>query len=126
METTQRHFARNGLVDVPHVTVHFRNEDATTARDRFEDGTVDLLHIDISNDGAKMADVVPLWERKLSESPNALLVIEGGSAARDRVEWMVTYAKPPLRTWLESQWVEARFSWLTLEPFPSITLLRRR
>ena len=53
-------------------------------------------------------------------------VIEGGSPARDRIEWMTTYNKPPLRSWLESPWVTERFSWLTFEPFPSLTLMRRR
>jgi predicted O-methyltransferase YrrM len=125
MADTKAHFAKNGLLEVPHCAVRFLNADAAAACATFADGSVDFLHIDISNDGAKMAEVVPLWERKLSREPNALLVVEGGSAARDRIEWMTTYNKPPLRSWLESPWVMERFSWFTFEPFPSLTLLRR-
>jgi len=126
MADTKAHFARNGLLSVSHCAVNFLNADAAAACATFADGSVDFLHIDISNDGAKMAEVVPLWERKLNREPNALLVIEGGSPARDRIEWMTTYNKPPLRSWLESPWVTERFSWLTFEPFPSLTLMRRR
>ena len=126
MADTKGHFAKNGLLDVPHCAVNFLNADAAAACATFADGSVDFLHIDISNDGAKMAEVVPSWERKLSREPNALLVVEGGSPARDRVEWMMTYNKSPLRSWLESRWVTERFTWFTFEPFPSLTLMRRR
>ena len=126
MTDTKAHFAKNGLLDVPHCVVNFLNADAAAACTTFADASVDFLHIDISNDGAKMAEVVPLWERKLSRSPNALLVIEGGSPARDRVEWMTTYNKPPLWSWLESPWVTERLTWFTFEPFPSLTLMKRR
>lgn len=123
---TKSHFTRNGLLSMPHCPVHFMNGDAAGTVENFSDGAVDLLHIDISNDGAKMAEIVPLWERKLSNSPNTLMILEGGSSARDRVDWMMKYKKLPIRPWLESRWVTERFSWLTLEPFPSLTLLRRR
>lgn len=126
MAVAKAHFARNGLLGLPHCPVQFVNADALSAADRFSDGTVDLLHIDISNDGAKLADVVPVWERKLSRAPNALVLLEGGSPQRDRVEWMVKYDKPPIRPWLESPWVSERFFAFTFEPFPSLTLLRRR
>lgn len=126
MADTKAHFAKNGLLDVPHCSVNFLNADAAAACATFGDGEVDFLHIDISNDGAKMAEVVPLWEQKLSCDANALMVIEGGSAARDRIEWMTKYNKPPLRSWLQSPWVTERFTWFTFEPFPSLTLLRRR
>jgi predicted O-methyltransferase YrrM len=123
---TKSHFTRNGLLGMPRCPVHFVNGDAAAALEHFSDGTVDLLHIDISNDGAKMAEVVPLWERKLSHSPNALMILEGGSSARDRVDWMMKYDKPPIRPLLEGSWVSERFSTFTFEPFPSLTLLRRR
>jgi hypothetical protein len=124
-EETRSHFARNALLDIAECAVNFINADAYDAASRFDGGSVDLLHIDISNDGDKMAEIVPIWEQKLSPSPNATLLIEGGSIERDRIEWMPKYHKAPLRPWLEGPWVSERFSRMTLDPFPSITMLRR-
>jgi predicted O-methyltransferase YrrM len=126
MTDTKAHFARNALLDITGCTVNFINADARDAAFRFRDASVDLLHIDISNDGGKLADLVPVWERKLSSLPNAMIVIEGGSAERDRIGWMLKYAKPPLRPWLEGQWVSKHFAWITLDTFPSVTMLTRR
>jgi len=126
MADTKESFARNGLLGVAHCPVNFINADALSAADRFADGSVDFLHVDISNDGDKMADIIPIWERKLSREPNALMVLEGGSAARDKIEWMTKYEKRPLRSWLEDPWVSERFCWFVVNPFPSITVIRRR
>jgi predicted O-methyltransferase YrrM len=125
-EQTEQAFRRNGLLSLPHCKVEFTNADAGKVAETFADGAIDLMHIDISNDGEKMTALMPVWEKKLSLAPNALIVMEGGSQARDRVEWMTKYNKAPLRPWLESSWVMERFSHFTFEPFPSLTLLRRR
>ncbi len=126
MADTKAHFVRNALLDVAGCSVMFINADAERVAQRFEDASVDLLHVDISNDGVKMAQIVPVWERKLSRSANAMIVIEGGSPDRDRVEWMTKYDKAPLRRWLEGPWVSQHFAWITLDPFPSLTMMRRR
>ncbi len=102
--------------------VHLVNEDAAAAVDRFDDSSIDLLHVDLSNDGEKLTAIVPLYLPLLA--PNGLLVIEGGSAARDRIGWMKEHSRPLIRNWLHSEWVNERFTWTTLEPFPSVTLMR--
>jgi predicted O-methyltransferase YrrM len=123
---TEETFRRNGLLPPPNCKIEFINADAGKIAGTFDDRSIDLLHVDISNDGEKMSTLMPIWEKKLNLGPNALVVMEGGSAARDRVEWMTKYNKLPLRPWLESPWVAERFSSFTFEPFPSLTLLRRR
>jgi predicted O-methyltransferase YrrM len=51
----------------------------------------DLLHFDISNDG----DIIELVKSKLSKKieEGSIVIFEGGSENRDKVEWMVKYNK---------------------------------
>lgn len=51
----------------------------------------DLLHVDISNDG----DIIDLLEDKVRKS-KGIVIFEGGSAERDKVEWVTKYNKRPI------------------------------
>ena len=124
LDVTRQNFARNGFRSLKGCNVVFCEEDAVLASCRFADGSVDFLHVDLANDGLVLAEVFEVWEPRLSS--RALVVIEGGSTERDAVEWMGKYNKEPIGWWLNSPWVLDRFSCLTLEPFPSMTLMRRR
>ena len=95
------------------VDVRFPQADVTdpVTAYAFQDGSIDLLQA-----------VFDAWRWKLS--PDALVIIEGGSAERDRVEWMVKYGKKSIRDWLASEYVSSNFTWVTLDPFPSVTLMR--
>lgn len=123
-DVTRQNFARNGFRRLKGCDVLFYHEDAVLASTRFANGTVDFLHVDLSNDGAKLGDVFQAWEPKLS--PRALAVIEGGAVERDNVAWMLKYLKMPIGGFLATPWVADRFACLTLEPFPSMTIMRRR
>jgi Methyltransferase domain len=125
LSKTKFNFEQNALLQVPNLKIDFLNSDAAIACASFGEASVDLLHVDISNDGGKMTEIVPLWERKLSKKPTALIIIEGGSSTRDQIEWMTKFNKQPIRPWLASPWIKERFSCFTFEPFPSLTLLRR-
>jgi hypothetical protein len=89
----------------------------------------DLIHVDVANSGAEfefaLAQIVPFL------SPRGVLLLEGGSAARDQVAWMHTYAKPHIAP------VVARFQAAAdqecsggvrlhvMGDFPSLTVVRR-
>jgi len=78
--------------------------------------TVDYLHVDISNNGDTYCKIFEQWESKVTK----VIVLEGGSAGRDRIEWMIKYGKPPICEAL----VEIRMQWpgwniFVLDPFPS-------
>lgn len=117
----QNNFRRDGLLDQNWRWINFMQMNASDAAKLFRDKTVDLLHIDISNDGIKLAETFSAWTPKLADG--AVVIVEGGSFERDHVEWMTEYAKAPIQSWLETmtdwhQW--------TLEPFPSVTLMRKK
>lgn len=80
--------------------------------------SVDFLHIDLSNHAELLENIVPLWLNKV----NQLMIIEGGSEQRDRVEWMKRYAKKPIKQWLVAN--RDKFDYVTISPFPSLTLIR--
>lgn len=121
LEAIHANFARDGLHDANWRWINFINSNANVAYKLFRDHSVDMLHIDISNDGTKLAETFPLWEPKLADG--ALVIVEGGSFQRDHVEWMEMYDKASIQGWLDTMadWHQWNFS-----PFPSVTMLRRK
>lgn len=84
--------------------------------------TVDILHVDISNEGEILEKIIPYWIDKVRQ----LIIVEGGSSERDKLKWMIKYKKVPIASWLK------RFSrkrgdieYLTIEPFPSVTIIQK-
>lgn len=124
VDIARKLFSRNRLDGHTEPGVFFMEEDALFASTSFQRACIDLLHIDLSNDGARLAEIVPEWEPKVCAT--GTILIEGGSLERDNVEWMAKYNKRPIQDWLASPWVAERFTWTTLNPFPSLTILRRR
>jgi hypothetical protein len=85
--------------------------------------SADILHIDISNDGIILEKIIPNWIDKIRQ----FLIIEGGSAERDKVEWMTKYNKIPIKKWLQD-FSNSRgdIEYVTIEPFPSVTIIRKK
>lgn len=84
--------------------------------------TVDILHVDLSNEGGILEQIVPVWIDKVRQ----LIIIEGGSRQRDQVDWMINYKKAPIKKWLEDFCRErGDIQYLTIEPFPSVTLIKK-
>lgn len=82
----------------------------------------DVLHVDISNTGDTYRRIFAQW----SGLVRCAILFEGGSADRDRVQWMGQYGKPaiaPAIDELERGHPEWRFT--VLEPFPSMTIAWR-
>ena len=84
---------------------------------------VDWLHVDMSNDGGTYARVFGQWEARVA----TLVILEGGSAERDGVEWMRERGKPPIVPAVDAL-ASSHPGWrfAVLAPFPSITLALRR
>lgn len=83
--------------------------------------TVDILHIDLSNEGGILQKIVPLWIDKVRQ----VIIIEGGSTERDKIGWMIKYKKMPIRSWLEDfSKRNGHIEYFNIKPFPSITLIR--
>jgi hypothetical protein len=103
----------------PYASVHQR--DARNVNEQVD--AVDYLHVDLSNDGETFRWVFDRWAHKVRQA----IVLEGGSAARDQVGWMLTYARAPIAPAVAGIRAE-RPEWLitVLEPFPSMTVAIRR
>jgi predicted O-methyltransferase YrrM len=96
--------------------------DAFEVYNTFKNNTVDLLHIDISNDGDIFNKIMKLWQDKIR--PGGVIIFEGGSAERDKIEWMVKYNKLPIQPEIE-KFSKNNGSWSvkTFYQYPSVTLL---
>lgn len=85
--------------------------------------TTDILHIDLSNKGELLEKIVPNWIDKVGQ----LLIIEGGSPQRDRLDWMIKFKHMPIRKWLEDfAGHRDDIEFFTIEPFLSVTLIRKK
>ena len=95
--------------------------DAHEMHERWD--AVDYLHVDISNTGDTYRRVFSNWAGKVRQ----VIVLEGGSAERDRVEWMVRFDKPPIVPAVhELQHAYPEWSFTVLRPFPSMTIACNR
>jgi len=84
--------------------------------------SLDYLHVDISNNGDTYRQIFANWASKVGH----VILLEGGSAARDRVEWMVKYEKPSIVSAIK-EIARANQEWTitVLEPYPSLTVAIR-
>lgn len=98
--------------------------DAYKVYKEFNDFTIDFLHIDISNTGDVLKELLRLWTIKMSD--RGYILFEGGSEERDNVEWMRKFNKPPIKKELESNSIIKEFyHYRTYTEFPSLTILQR-
>ncbi len=83
---------------------------------------IDILHVDLSNKGEILEPIIPKWIDKVSQ----IIIIEGGSAEHDKLDWMIKFKKMPVKKWLED-FAKRRddISYFTIEPYLSITLIRK-
>lgn len=102
--------------------VEIWKDDAFSAMNRFENESIDLLHIDISNDGKNLVTMFDLWTPKVRRG--GMIVFEGGSEDRDEIEWMKKYEKTPIRCFKEGL-AERAFEFVTFTAHPSLTLCRK-
>lgn len=89
---------------------------------KYKDGSIDFLHVDISNTGEILRDIIEVWDRKIK--PGGTIIFEGGSDERDNVEWMKKYGKPSIKKELAVNPIIAKhYTYTVHAPFPSITVL---
>jgi hypothetical protein len=90
----------------------------------YGDGEIDILHIDIANNGDVFKFAVENYLQKVSRE--GVMVFEGGSVERDDVEWMKKYGKPSIVEYLNKLREERKDLVVTVvDVFPSMTIIRR-
>lgn len=85
--------------------------------DLFEDKSIDILHIDIANNG----DVYEFAIQNYLPKVRGVMVLEGGSEERDNVDWMIKYKKSKICPVLKKYKNNAKIT--VLKDYPSITLM---
>lgn len=112
--------AENNLQEFKNI-VSFYQRDAVGVDKKYKE--VDILHIDLSNKGEILEEIVPYWVDKIRQ----IIIIEGGSAEHDRLDWMIKYKKMPVAKWL-ADFARKRgdIEYFTVEPFLSVTLMRKK
>lgn len=79
----------------------------------------DMLHVDISNDGAIIEKTLTTLAPHMENG--SIVVFEGGSKERDKVEWMKSSGKRPINP------LQEKFGFEILdERFPSISIAKKR
>jgi len=123
METLVQNFDRNELLNLPHCKVSFTNEDAFETYSNYRINSLDLLHVDIRNDGDSLERCINLWHDKIKLG--GILLFEGGSAERDSIDWMKESNRKPIRSFIQSDWFQEHYEAVTMQPFPSLTFARK-
>lgn len=85
--------------------------------------TTDILHIDLGNEGGILESIIPHWIDKTRQ----LIIIEGGSSERDKIDWMIKFKKKSVKNWLKDFSLHhPDIEYFTIEPFPSLTIIRKK
>lgn len=91
----------------------------------FSDKSIDFLHVDISNTGKVLKDILELWHPKIMDK--GLILFEGGSEERDCCEWMTKYNMPSIKKEIETNAIIQEFyQYGTYLRYPSLTVLLRK
>lgn len=105
--------------------VRIHNADAFGVAAQLPDNSVSLLHVDLSNTGEILKKVMEQWDSKLVQG--GVILFEGGSDERDKIEWMKKYNQPSIKHELETnEIIRNKYIFGTYFKFPSLTMLLKR
>ena len=104
--------------------VKIEERDFYDAPQFLQDQSVDILHIDIANNGDVFEFAVTRLIHKLSST--GVMILEGGSPARDNVPWMTKYGKRPIHPYLQSIMHTDELLVTVVGSLPGMTCVRRR
>lgn len=84
--------------------------------------SVDIIHIDIANDGDVYNFALLHYMDKLTDE--GILVLEGGSIERDQVHWMLKYNKPCIHSVIKQ--LSPKYKIKTIGTMPSLTFITKK
>ena len=89
---------------------------------KYEDKSIDILHIDIANNGDVYEFMFQNYLNKVKD--NGIILMEGGSEERDNIEWMIKYNKHKIKPILDKYSQE--YDIKTVGKNPSITIIKKK
>ena len=96
--------------------------DLFDAHNIFENKSIDIIHIDIANDGEVYEYCIKKLMPKIIDS--GVMILEGGSSDRDNIEWMLKYNKPKIREVLCKY--ENEYKIKVFNEYPSLTIITKK
>lgn len=90
---------------------------------KYGDRSIDILHVDIANDGDVYKHCIDHYLTKVKVG--GFIIFEGGSVERDNVEWMLKYNKTPINPLVEQLKKRIDLGITLFEQYPSMTLVKR-
>ena len=88
----------------------------------YNDKSIDILHIDIANNGNVYEYMFQNYMSKLKD--NGVIIMEGGSYDRDNIKWMIKYNKPKIQPLLDKY--KNDYNIHTIGVIPSITIITKK
>ena len=102
-----------------YTNVNIQEGDFYEGFKEYPDKSIDILHIDIANNGEIYEFVFNNYVQKIAD--NGVILLEGGSETRDNIEWMIKYNKPKIQPVLEKY--KHKYNIKVIGAFPSITMI---
>jgi hypothetical protein len=101
--------------------IELRQKDLFEAENDFGYNSIDFMHVDVSNTGETIRNVIDSWDNKIR--PGGILLFEGGSPLRDEVSWMKKYNKDKISTEVNSNHtLKTKYTSLVMHPYPSMVI----
>jgi len=120
-EEVEKRINEQGLTPI----VKLAQGDAFEVHKLIQAGSVDFMHVDISNDGKTLRHIMEFWSHKMK--PWGMIAFEGGSKERDNVEWMIKYNKESIFEELKNNiTINQDFNYYNFTKFPSLTILQKK
>jgi predicted O-methyltransferase YrrM len=121
IEQTRMNIEAAGVADF--VTLYQAN--AYGVQEEYQDNSVHLLHVDLSNTGSTIRIIIDAWDVKMVQG--GIILFEGGTEERDNVEWMKKYDGAPIKSELENNpIIAAKYVFATYMKFPGLTCLLKK
>ena len=103
----------------PYKNVNINYGDFYKVLNKYPDNSIDILHIDIANNGDVYEYAFNNYISKIKRS--GIMLLEGGSKERDNVEWMIKYNKPKIEPVIQKY--KQKYDIKVIGNFPSITIV---
>lgn len=115
---------KDALLNLQTLPIKLNQEDALKAHSHYSDGSVDVVMVDLSNDGDTYKKTLEDWHPKLKS--RGVVMLEGGSEERDKVEWMIKFNKKPIQSVLTCGAIADGYFLTNIGGFPSLTIAKRK
>jgi len=102
-----------------YTNVNIQEGDFYEGFKNYPDKSIDILHIDIANNGDIYKFVFDHYIQKIAD--NGIILMEGGSYKRDNIEWMIKYNKPKIQPVIERY--KDKYNIKVIGEFPSLTII---